>query len=348
MLRRSIALGLGLAFVGCSSSDTPNDGASSGTPDDGSIVGDIRESVTWEDGTKLGGVIRVVEGTTITIAPGAKITCNGATQIYIGGTLKVSAKDNHAKISCDGWTGITVAKNGKLDIDGLDIENAQTGYQTTREAGECVVKNSKVLTSVRPFEVGEGSTLVLDHVEATVPAIVQGTAVKSYVEVFGRLEARYLRYEAQTNEGIMVHTNAEAVITDSTLVGHGAQDLVSSYGAKSVSVSYTTMEGAHCGLHFQEANEAIVDHVTSINNLFGITIYGAQKATVTNSNFSGSIAWLDIQGDHGPVEFTNNFVATLPGAAKPPDAIVKDTDPPTNTPATETIPGAEPRADATP
>ena len=205
MLRSSLALALVLVAA-CSSSDdtTPNTGGSSGTtapPPDG-LVGDVRESVTWEDGTKLAGVVRIVEGTTVTIAPGAKITCNEATQILLGGTLKVSAKDKHAKISCAKWTGITVASNGKLDIDGLDIENAAVGYQTTANAGDSVIKNSKITTCVRPFVVGEKSKLTLDHVEASVPTTV-GAFDKSYVEVFGTLEAHYLTYEAQGNEGIM-------------------------------------------------------------------------------------------------------------------------------------------------
>lgn len=343
MLRRSLVLAL--LSVACSSSDdsTPS-GSSSGTPpSDGSVVGDIRESITWEDGTKLGGVIRVVEGVTVTIAPGAKISCNEATQILLGGTLKVSAKDNHASISCAKWTGITVAKNGKLDIDGLDIENANIGYQTTQDAGECVVKNSKILTTIRPVEVGVKSKLTLDHVEASVPAVVQGIAVKSFVEVFGTLEAHYLKYEAQTNEGIMVHTNAEATITDSELTAHGGQDLISSYGAKSLNVSYTTMAGAHCGLHLQEADSAVIDRVTSTANLFGITIYGAKVATVTNSNLSGSLAWLDLRGDHGEITFDNNFVAPT-AANTPPNAIQENTDPlAKDGRATEAIPDAAPR-----
>lgn len=320
MLRRSLALALTL--VACSSSsDNTNNGTSGGTttPPDG-IVGDVRESVTWEDGTKLAGVVRIVEGTTVTIAPGAKITCNDATQILVGGTIKVDAKAKHASISCAKWTGITVAANGRLDIDGLDIENAAVGYQTTAKAGDCTVKNSKITTSVRPFLVNADSKLVLDHVDASVPATV-GQFDKSYVEVFGTLEARYLTYEAQGNEGIMTKDGGNTTITDSKLTAHGGQDLVSSYNGATLNVSYTTMEGAHCGVHLQGVTgSATFDHITSTGNLFGVTIYGAATATVKNSNLSGSIAWLDMQGDHGDIflgegnSIANNSAGTAPNA----------------------------------
>jgi predicted heme/steroid binding protein len=348
MLRSSLAFALVLVAA-CSSSDdtTPNGGTSgTATPPDG-VVGDIRESVTWEDGTKLAGVIRIVEGTTVTIAPGAKITCSDATNIQIGGTLKVSAKDNHAKISCAKWTGVTVASKGKLDIDGLDIENAAVGYQTTAEAADSVVKNSKITTCVRPFVVGEKSKLTLDHVEASVPTTV-GAFDKSYVEVFGTLEAHYLKYEAQGNEGIMTREGGSTTITDSTLTAHGGQDLVSSYGGDKLEVSYSTMSGAHCGVHLQGVKvSATFDHITSTGNLFGVTVYGAATATVKNSNLSGSIAWLDIQGDHGDVFLgENNFIAPN-SAGTAPNAIVGTpipTDPPKSTPtATAQIQGAAPR-----
>lgn len=349
-LRHSLVLAL--TVVACSSSDdTTNPGGSSGTtpPPDG-LVGDVRESVTWDDGMKLAGVVRIVEGVTVTIAPGAKIQCNEATQILLGGTLKVSAKDNHAKITCAKWTGIAVGQNGKLDIDGLDIENAAIGYQTTSGAGECVVKNSKITTCVRPFLVNAKSKLSLDHVEASVPTTV-GQFDKSYVEVYGELDAKYLTYEAQGNEGIMTRDGGTTTITDSKLTAHGGQDLVSSYGGATLNVSYTTMEGAHCGVHLQGVTDsATFDHITSTGNLFGVTVYGANTATVKNSNLSGSIAWLDIQGDHGDVFLgENNFIANNSAGAAP-NAIVGTpipTDPPKTTPtATAPIDGAGPRPEA--
>lgn len=345
MLRRSSALALLLLAASCSSSSdtTSSSGSSSGTtPNDGSIVGDIRESVTWEDGTKLGGVIRIVEGVQVTIAPGAKITCNEATRILLGGTLKVSSKDKHASISCSKWTGITVAKNGKLDIDGLDIENAQSAFETTPEAGECVVKNTNIKTCVRPFTVGAKSKLLLDHVDASVPAAV-GNFDKSYVEVYGVLEAHYLKYDAQTNEGLMARDGGEITLTDCELIAHNGQDLVSSYEGKSINVSYTTMTGAHCGPHMQGVETATFDHITSTGNLFGITIYKGNSVTVTNSNLGGGIAWLDLQGDHGAVSLENIYLQPTATGTEPTSKVV-NTDPPVkDTRVTEPIADAKPR-----
>jgi predicted heme/steroid binding protein len=318
MLRRSLVLGLILTACSSSTETTPDGNSSSGTtptPPDG-FVGDVRESLTWEDGQKLAGVIRIVEGVTVTIAPGAKIQCNDATQIVIGGTLKVNAESNHAKISCAKWEGIITGVNGKIDANGLDLENARAAIKTASGSAESTIKNSKVMNCVRPFEVGKDTKLVLDHVEASVPTTV-GSFEKSYTEVVGTLEAHYLKYNAQANEGLMAEDGGLVIVTDSELEAKGGQDLVSAYRGASMDVSYTTMKGAHCGVHSQLAKSIKVDHITSVENLFGVTIYGAESVSVTNSNLSGTIAWLDSQGDHGPATFENNFLAPTAAGGAP-------------------------------
>lgn len=309
MLRRSVALVSLVLLASCSSDPAP------ATKDTG-FAGRVDQDITWEDGQKLGGVVSIPEGVTVTIAPGATIKCSEATQILIGGTLRVDAKDNPATITCDKWKGITAAQNGSLAIDGLTIENAAIGFETTVGAGDCTVKNSKALTSVRPFKVGVNSKLTLDHFEGSTVTTL-GNFDTSISEVYGELVARYVKYEAQNNEGIMVKEGGKATITDSTLVAHGGYDLVSSYKGDTLNVSYTTMSGGHCGPHIQGVKQATFDHITSAENQFGITIYGAEKVTVTNSNLGGG-NWLDMQGDHGPVTFTNNYLVPTPAGTDPP------------------------------
>jgi len=338
-----------LSLLAACSSDSNTPGTTT-PPDDGSISGDIRQSVTWEDGTRLSGTIRIVEGVSVEIAPGAKITCNEATQIVLGGTLKVKAQAGaHSSIACDKWTGITVGQNGVLDIDGLDLANPGVGFETTRGAGSCIVKNSSITSAPRPFKVGAGSKLVLDHVVASTPDKL-GPFDSSVAEIFGTLEASYLEYEANTNEGLMLKgEEASATVTDSILKGKNGQDLISAYYTgqnpeqgrpRLMKVSYTTFSGAHCGPHLQGVVNAEFDHITSRDSiLYGITIFDANTVLIKDSNIGGSVAWLDLKGPN-PAQVTIENVFVTPDAKTQ----IVDTGPPVkDVRATAEIAGAGPR-----
>ncbi len=336
MLRTLSVLGsfaLISVFAGCSSDDT-------GTAEEDGVSGDIRQSVTWTDGTKLTGVVRIFEGATVDIAPGARITCRESVKIQVGGTLRTkSSADKHASITCAKWQGIQVAQNGQLDLDGFDIENADTGIETTKGAGASTLTRGSILTTVRPFLIRAESKLTLNQVKATTPTTL-GQFDTSVSEVFGSLDAKHLDYDANTNEGIMLKNGGEAVITDSILKATNGFDLVSTYDAKSLKLSYTTMRGSHCGPHIQGVDFLEIDHVTSEQNLYGITIYASKvdvPIKITNSNFSGSVAWLDLAGDHGPITFENVFTGAAP-------ELIKNTDPPAAVLKVEAkVEGAEPR-----
>jgi hypothetical protein len=107
------------------------------------------------------------------------------------------------------------------------------------------------------------------------------------------------------------------------------------------------MSGAHCGLHFAAAHDdqnvlpgsILVDHVTSQQNQFGITIYAASLAgphSVKDSNFAGSNSWIDYQGNHGPIDFEGNYAVGH-------ENIVQTDVPTFNTPAAAPIADAKPR-----
>jgi len=311
MLRRLALLPLvALAISSCSSSE--DDKVKVDTK-----VGDIRTNEVWKDGLKLTGVIRIFEGATVEIEPGAKITCSES----------------------------QVAQNGRLDIDGLDIENAEVGYETTKGAGTVNITNASILATVRPFLVGAGSTMNLTRVKATTPTQL-GEFEVSVSEVFGKLIAKFLDYEANTNEGIMVQKGGEAEIEDSVLKAKNGLDLVSMYGGTSLKLSYSTLRGAHCGPHLGVSKDEEkrppgrleIDHVTSEDNIYGITIYAASVEgphIIKDSNFAGTAAWLDLQGDHGPITFENVFTTG--------EETILRTDPPTITRAPARIEGAGPR-----
>ncbi len=86
------------------------------------------------------------------------------------------------------------------------------------------------------------------------------------------MTASHVDYDAASNEGSSVEETGDLTIADSTLHGTNAFDLISAYKAAAhVKVSYTTLTGAHCGLHIEPAESFEIDHVTSENNIFGIT-----------------------------------------------------------------------------
>jgi len=77
---------------------------------------------------------------------------------------------------------------------------------------------------------------------------------------------------------------------------------------------------------------------TSEDNIYGITIYAASVEgphIIKDSNFAGTAAWLDLQGDHGPITFENVFTTG--------EETILRTDPPTITRAPARIEGAGPR-----
>lgn len=345
MLRHVALLPLLFAAVAaCSDDATPTPGAPSPEPlKENQKLGEIRSSETWKDGTEIVGKVSIFEGATVTIAPGAKITCNEAATIQVGGTLKVDSEAKHATITCAKWIGVIAFANGTLDLDGLDIENAERAIETTENAKPAIYANGTIKNSARPFTVRAKSSLTVTKATVTTPD-KNATGATSVSEIFGTFTAKFLEYDANRHEGIMTMKGGVTDIEDSKLFGTGALDLVSSYGGKSLKVRYTTLVGGHCGPHIAQSKDATgrleepgtptesfeFDHVTSETNTYGITIYSASATgphIVKDSNFIGTVAWLDLQGDHGPITFTNVFTQgndlIVPTAQSPAPVIGK-------------------------
>jgi hypothetical protein len=321
-------------LTACSSSD---DGGAPPPPATTGKVGEIRQPEVWKDGLELAGKISIYPGATVEIEPGARIKCSPSSEIVIGGVFRVKSAGKHATITCPQWPGLTVAEGGTLDVEGLDIENAEVGVTSGNKAALVTLTDSSILTTIRPVLVNPGSLVTLTRVVATTPTTL-GPGQESKLEVRGKLVAKYLDYESNTNEGIWLSKDGEAEIEDSTLKSKNGLDVISSRDGKSLKVSYTTMRGGHCGLHMQGIGSLTVDHVTSEENLFGITIYGASVEgphSVKDSNFSGLASWIDMQGDHGPIKFENVYTDGT--------ETVKNTDPPKVTKAPAKIANAQPR-----
>lgn len=322
----SVALVLFAGLAGCSSDDgsEPNTRA-----------GDIRTNDVWKNGLELTGTVRVIAPAVVEIEPGATIRCAPGAQILVGGTLRKAA-GARSKISCASWGGIVVAQGGKVELEGFDLENG--GIETTDGAGDSSLTDASIKGSLKPFLVGPKSKLSLTKVNVVVPSKVDDNVV-SIAEVRGSLVASRLDYDAGPNEGISLKDGGEAVIEDSNIHGTNGRDMVSAYKAKGLKLSYSILSGAHCGPHIEGIDTFTIDHVTSEKNTYGITIYGAGAGpnVVKDSNLSGDAAWLDIQGDHGPITFENVHFS---GGKE----VVANTDPPklpANAPAP--IANAKPR-----
>jgi hypothetical protein len=323
----SVALaGALLTLAGCSS----DDGAQPDTR-----AGDIRTNDVWKDGLELTGTVRIIAPAVVEIEPGAKIKCAPGAQILVGGTLRKAA-GARSKIACAQWGGIVVAQAGKLELDGFDLENG--GIETTEGAADSTVTDASIKGALKPFLVGTKSKLTLTKVDVAVPSKVDDNVV-SIAEVRGSLVASRLDYDAGPNEGISLKEGGEAVIEDSNIHGTNGRDMVSAYKAKSLKLSYSTLTGAHCGPHIEGIDAFTIDHITSEKNTYGLTIYGAGAGpnVVKDSNLSGDAAWLDLQGDHGPITFEN---VHFTGGKE----VVVNTDPPKLPPsAPAPIANAKPR-----
>lgn len=301
MLRHILLGGTLAALAGCSSSGQDATGGG-GAAD--SRSGEIRGADVWKDGLVLTGTVTIAQGADVEITPGAKITCAPGGALFVAGTLRAKAAAAHAKITCERWAGLVVSAGGRLDLEGVELENGALGLAMATGAAESTFREGTIVGSLKPLTLAPSTKLSIANSKLSTPAKV-GAEDISISEIEGRLVASRIDYDANGNEGVSVKKGGELDLQDSTFHGKNAQDLVSAYGAKHLKIAYSTFLGAHCGIHVQPSDSFEIDHVTSDSNIYGITIYGSGSGpnTVKASNFTGSAAWLDFQGDNGAIAF---------------------------------------------
>ncbi|MEA2749599.1 MAG: hypothetical protein QOI41_3742 [Myxococcales bacterium] len=346
MLRRVLFFSLASVmlpvFGACSSSSS--DAAGGAGNDAKARTGEIHGADTWVDGTVLTGTVTIAKDAVVEIAAGAKITCAEGSTLYVAGKIHARAAASHAKITCAKWAGLIVSGGGQADLEGLELENGLIGIATAVGALDSTFSEGAITNALKPFVVNNGSKLTVSHVKATTPAVVPADQL-SQSEIEGTFVASHLDYDSHHSEGITVRKAMDAAkggdldLQDSNIHGENAADLVSAYDANHVKVAYTTLTGAHCGLHMQPAESFELDHITSDTDIYGITIYGsgAGPNTVTNTNFTGSAALIDFQGfDQGHIAFDNIYTNG--------NEVLKGTPPPTITgKVTAPIADAKPR-----
>ena len=233
----------------------------------------------------------IAAGADVEIAPGATITCAAGETLFVAGTLHARAASTHARITCERWAGLVVSAGGRVDLEGveLELENGTLGLGMAAGA------------SASTFTDAPSTKLGIAKAKLSTPVKVAAEDI-SVSAIEGALVASHIDYDANGNEGISVKKGGELDLRDYVpreerpgprlgLRRQAPQD------------AFSTFLGAHCGLHVQPSESFEIEHVTSDSNVYGVTIYGSGNGpnTVTASNFTGSAAWVDFQGDNGAI-----------------------------------------------
>ena len=257
---------------------------------------------TWADGKHLAASVTVKAGSTVDIAPGASVTAAAGVSITVKGTLNVKASTSHAKLGGANWKGIVVASGGTLNVDGLDITNAEIGMWTQTGNLDAVMLNSSITNAATPFKMEAGSKLTV-----TKTTVAKSTGLSI---IAGTFTASYLDYDKGSSEGLELNDPLGTMtISDSTLKGLGGGDYVVSRAGKLVKVEYTTITGSHCGLHFNAVDKFIIDHVSDDQNSYGAMLYGsgAGPNQILSSNVRSTDKDLDFSGVNGATTIDKSF-----------------------------------------
>jgi hypothetical protein len=290
-------------------------------PDPGQTVG----TETWADGKQIKENMTIGAGATVDIPAGATVTVSPNVSITVKGTLKVTAGASHAKLTGSNWGGLVIASGGKLDADGLDIENAAKAIWTETGNADAKLTNG-IIKGGQAFLMKPGSKLAIVKTKVTATA---------QADIAGTFTASYMDYDKTTAEGLTLSDPAGSMtISDSTLHGAGGGDYVIASGGKLVKLEYTTISGSHCGLHFNAVDQYILDHVSVDQNSWGAMLYGsgAGPNQIMYSNVRNTTKDLEMLNTNGPLTISNSFTggknvlqqsATVTNAANSPIANAK-------------------------
>jgi hypothetical protein len=261
--------------------------------------------------------VEIPAGTTRTIARGARLTAGKGATLTVRGRLVVTGGGNARigpAVAGDTWGGLIVASGGALDVEGLDLEDADTALSVETGATGASFAGGTITRALHPFDVARGATLGLRG--ATV------LEAKDSSGVSGTLEASRLDYQKSGAAGGVIMKDAGAIfdVADSTFRGteDAGGDYIISYGAQLVRVAYSTITGAHCAFHFNDVARFEIDHVTSGTEVskvpgdqiaWGAMLYGsgAGPNVIKDSNFFGVDLDLEQLGTNGPLTITNTF-----------------------------------------
>ena len=272
------------------------------TPTPAPAAGADIGSETWTDGKMIPASVTIMAGATVDIAPGATVTAATGVSITVKGTLSVKAASLHAKLTGTNWTGIVVASGGTLNVDGLDIENAENGMWAQTGNLDATMLDSSISSAAGPFKMEAGSKLTF-----TKSSVLKSTGAS---QIAGTFAASYMAYDKGSSEGLELNDAVGSMtISDSTLTGVGGGDYVVSRAGALVKVEYTTITGAHCGLHFDAVDKFVIDHVSDDQNSYGAMLYGsgAGPNQILSSNIRNTTKDIDFSGTNGATTIDKSF-----------------------------------------
>lgn len=286
-------------------------------------------SETWKDGKQIPTSITIRAGATVDIDPGAKVSASTGVAITVKGTLSVKAAANHAKLGGMNWKGIVVASGGTLNVEGLDISDAEVGVWTQTGNADAKMLSSSISNAATPFKMEPGSKLTF-----TKSSVVKATGQS---QIAGAFVASYMDYDKGSSEGLELNDAAGSMtISDSTLHGIGGGDYVVSRAGALVKVEYTTITGSHCGFHFNAVDKFVIDHVSDDQNSYGAMLYGsgAGPNQILSSNIRSTDKDLDFSGTNGATAIDKSFTGGKNNLA---------TNAKITNPANAPVPNAKPR-----
>jgi hypothetical protein len=313
MRPRLLLLLVAAACGACSASSGPTS-VGNGTQGGAKLGGTVNANQTWNDGLQLTSSVTIAKGVTVTIAPGASIHAASSVLITVDGTLQATGGAEASISGTDPWAGILVDQGATLALVNVDLENASGAISVNAGAAAARYDSGTITASAAPFAVEAGAKLTTAH------AFVKGSLGTARVQ--GELDATYLDYDANGNDGITTEADGAVLsIEDSELHGIGGDsDMIVSYlGASLIHVAYTEIKNVHCGFHIQRASTIDVSHVNDTGNSFGAMLYGSLTTgtrTFDSVNFDGEAGWgIDEQtGDvNGPIAITNSYFANNVG-----------------------------------
>ena len=165
----------------------PNDDLKPAQPKDPAPTPSANEvgTETWATGKAIPAAgVTIKAGATVTIDSGAAVTVGAGGAITIKGSLVVKTGATHASISGMNWKGIVVASGGTLNVDGLDIKDAEIAVFTQKGNLDATLLNSSVLNAGNPFTMEAGSKLTVtkSKVVGTKQSNIAGTFVASRMD----------------------------------------------------------------------------------------------------------------------------------------------------------------------
>jgi hypothetical protein len=274
------------------------------------------------DGTQLMAPLEIPAGMTVTMPAGAHVIAAPGVTITVRGVLTIAGANKHAAIGTaappmgmDGtWGGIVVESGGHLDADGLDLAGAAQAVWLKAGSLPSRYDHGTISESQVPFQIDKSARLDTAHAAVTNAGAASG--------ISGELHASYLDYETSALSGGLITNDNSAVfdVTDSTFHGTtvGGGDFITSYASTLVHIAYSTINDAHCALHFDNVARFEIDHVTAGTKtnmpgawvVYGAMLYGGDGPNViSNSNFTGGGWALDQENAQGPLTITNTYTS---------------------------------------